>query len=161
MEKSGPSSLRRNTIFVIYRHILFRSFVFFYPVLYFIHLSIWYSYNIAISFPGGSDSKESACNEGNLSLSPMLERSPLGGHDNPFQYSCLENTHGQRSLGGLQSMGSRRVGHNQVTKHSTAREWGVCHYKRRAQGSFGERWNCSVSLSCDGYMISTMDWNSK
>ena len=23
-----------------------------------------------------------------------------GGHDNPLQYSCLENPHGQRSLAG-------------------------------------------------------------
>ena len=28
------------------------------------------------------------------------ERSPGGGHGNPLQYSCLENSHGQRSLGG-------------------------------------------------------------
>ena len=29
-----------------------------------------------------------------------LGRSPGGGHSNPFQNSCLENSHGQRSLGG-------------------------------------------------------------
>ena len=27
-------------------------------------------------------------------------RSPEGGHDNPFQYSCLENPHEQRILAG-------------------------------------------------------------
>jgi len=42
-------------------------------------------------FPGGSDSKESACNAGDLGSIPGLERSPGGGHDNPLQYSCLEN----------------------------------------------------------------------
>ena len=31
---------------------------------------------------------------------PGLGRSPGGGHDNPLQYSCLENPHGQRSLAG-------------------------------------------------------------
>ena len=31
---------------------------------------------------------------------PGLGRSPGGGHGNPFQYSCLENPHGQRSLAG-------------------------------------------------------------
>ena len=31
---------------------------------------------------------------------PGLGRSPGGGHDNPLQYSCLENAHGQRSLVG-------------------------------------------------------------
>ena len=29
---------------------------------------------------------------------PGWGRSPGGGHGNPLQYSCLENTHGQRSL---------------------------------------------------------------
>ena len=29
---------------------------------------------------------------------PGSARSPGGGHDNPLQYSCLENPHGQRSL---------------------------------------------------------------
>ena len=50
-----------------------------------------------MGFPGGSDGKESACNAGDLGLIPGLGRSP-GGHGNPLQYSCLENSHGQRSL---------------------------------------------------------------
>ena len=49
-------------------------------------------------FPGGSDSKESSCNVGDLGL--ILGRSPGGGHGNPLQYSCLEKPHGQRSLAG-------------------------------------------------------------
>ena len=52
------------------------------------------------SFPGGSDGKESACNVGDQGAIPGLERPPGGGHGNPLQYSCLENTHGQRSLAG-------------------------------------------------------------
>ena len=51
-------------------------------------------------FPGGSDSKESACNAGDLGSIPGLGRSPGGGYGNPLQYSCLENPHGQRSLAG-------------------------------------------------------------
>ena len=39
----------------------------------------------------GSDGKESTCNVGDLSSTPMLIRSPGGGHGNPLQYSCLEN----------------------------------------------------------------------
>ena len=50
-----------------------------------------------MGFPGGSDGKESTCNAGDLGLIPGLGRSP-GGHGNPLQYSCLENSHGQRSL---------------------------------------------------------------
>ena len=46
-----------------------------------------------MGFAGGSDSKESACNVGDLGLIPEL-----GGHGNPLQYSCLENPQGQRSL---------------------------------------------------------------
>ena len=34
---------------------------------------------------------------------PGLGRSPGGGHGNPFQYSCLANPHGQRSLVGRSS----------------------------------------------------------
>ena len=41
--------------------------------------------------PGGSDGKESACNEGDSSLIPGLRRSPGGGNGYPLQYSCLEN----------------------------------------------------------------------
>ena len=42
-------------------------------------------------FPGGSDSTESTCNEGDLSSIPQLGRSPGEGNDNPLQYSRLEN----------------------------------------------------------------------
>ena len=62
-------------------------------------------------FPGGSDSKEFACNVGDLGSIPGIERSPEGEHSNPLQYSCLENST-DRGPGGLQSMGSQRVRHN-------------------------------------------------
>jgi len=47
--------------------------------------------NILMGFPGGSDSKESACSSGDLGLIPASGRSPGEGNDKPFQYSCLEN----------------------------------------------------------------------
>ena len=53
-----------------------------------------------VGFPGGSDGKESACNAGDLGLILGLERSPGERNGYPLQYSCLENPHGQRSLGG-------------------------------------------------------------
>ena len=56
-------------------------------------------------FPGGSDSKESACNVGDLGSFPELGRSPGRGHVNPLQFSCLENPHGQRSLAGSSPWG--------------------------------------------------------
>ena len=43
-------------------------------------------------FPGGSDNKESACNVGNMSLIPVLGRSPVQGNGNLLQYFCLENS---------------------------------------------------------------------
>ena len=43
-------------------------------------------------FPGGSDSKVSACNAGDLGSIPRLGRSLGEGNDYPLQYSCLENS---------------------------------------------------------------------
>ena len=45
-------------------------------------------------------------------LTPGSEKSPGEGHGNPLQYSCLENPHGQKEPGWLQSIGSQRVGHD-------------------------------------------------
>ena len=76
---------------------------------------------VFLGFPGGSDSKESACNEEDLGSIPGLGKSPGGRHDNPLQYSWLENPHGQRSLASLArpSIRSQRVGHDWATKHRT------------------------------------------
>ena len=42
-------------------------------------------------FPGGSDSKESACNARDLGSIPQSRRSPGEGNGYPLLYSCLEN----------------------------------------------------------------------
>ena len=62
---------------------------------------------VFLGFPGGSDGKEPTCNVGDLCLIPGLGRSPGGGHGNPLQYSCLENPHGQRSLGSYSPWGHK------------------------------------------------------
>ena len=80
-------------------------------------------------FLPGSDNKESACNVGDLDLITGLGRSPGEGHGNPLQYSCLENPHGQRSLGGLQSMGSQRVRHDRATNHAQRKSRGKGFYQ--------------------------------
>ena len=59
-------------------------------------------------FPGGSDGKESTYNLGDLGSIPGLGRFPGGGHGNPFQYSCLENPHGQ-SLAGYSPWGHKEL----------------------------------------------------
>ena len=49
----------------------------------------------SISFPGVYEGKESASNAGDIreaGLVPGLGRSPGGGDDNPFQYSCLKKS---------------------------------------------------------------------
>ena len=57
----------------------------------------------------GSDTKESACNVGDLVLIPGLRKSPRGGHCNPLQFSCLENSHRQRSLVGYSPWGRKEL----------------------------------------------------
>ena len=44
-----------------------------------------------MGFRGGAAGRESACNEGDLGLSPGLGRSPGEGNGYPLQYSGLEN----------------------------------------------------------------------
>ena len=54
-------------------------------------------------------------NIGDKGSIPGLGRSPGEENGNPLQYSCLGNPM-DRGPGGLQSVGSQRVGHNLVTK---------------------------------------------
>ena len=44
-----------------------------------------------MGFPGGSDSKASAYNVGDLGSIPGMGRSPGKGNGNPLQYSSLDN----------------------------------------------------------------------
>ena len=57
-------------------------------------LTIFFLINVyfILGFPGGSDSKESTCNVGDLGSVPGSGRSPGEGNGNPLQYSCLENS---------------------------------------------------------------------
>ena len=66
-------------------------------------------YTLTRGFPGGSDRKASACNAGEPGSISGSGRSPGGGNGNALQYSCLENPM-DGGPGGLQSMGSQRVG---------------------------------------------------
>ena len=47
---------------------------------------------VKLGFPGGSDSKESDYNAGDLGSISELGRSPGERNSNPLQYSCLENS---------------------------------------------------------------------
>ena len=68
------------------------------------------SYKGSEGFTGGSDGKESACKVGDLGSIPGLGGSLGEGNSYPLQYSGLENSM-DRESGGLQSVGSQRVGH--------------------------------------------------
>ena len=61
-----------------------------------------------MGFPGDSEDKESACNEGDLFQSG-LGRSSGGGHSNPLQYSCLENPHEQKNLAAYNPWGGKEL----------------------------------------------------
>ena len=61
-------------------------------------------------FPGDSDSKESACNLGDLGSVPGSERSLEGGNGNPLQYSYFGN---------LMGRGGWRITVKRVTENRT------------------------------------------
>jgi len=50
---------------------------------------------------GGSAAKNPPANIGDVDSIPGLGRPPEEGNGNPFHHSCLEKSHGQRSLVGL------------------------------------------------------------
>ena len=90
-------------------------------------------------FPGGSDSKESACNVEDLGLIPELGRSPKEGNGYPLQYSCLENPHGQKRLAGYSSWGHKES--DWMDRLSTAQHSMILEPSRKEEDSF---------LSCEG-----------
>ena len=75
---------------------------------------------VTLCFPGASDSKGSAWNAGDLGSDPGLGRSPGRRHDNPLQYYCLEDHHGQRSLVAYSPGGHKELDTTETTKPSTA-----------------------------------------
>ena len=60
--------------------------------------------------------KNPSANAGDMSLIPGSGRSPGEVNGNTLLYSCQGNPMDRGLPGGLQSMGSQRVGHNLVTK---------------------------------------------
>ena len=71
--------------------------------------AIWSWIFIIGGFPGSSAGNKSTCNAGDSGLILGSGRSPGGGHGNPLQYSCLANSHGQRSLVGYSSWGCKEL----------------------------------------------------
>ena len=63
-------------------------------------------------FPGGSDGKESACNEGYLGSIPGLGISSGEGNGSPLQWRMPGESPWTKEPGGLQCTGSPRVRHD-------------------------------------------------
>ena len=61
--------------------------------------------------------KNTPANAGDVGSISGLGRSPGGGHGNPLQYSSWEIPWTEEP-GGLQSLGSQRVGHDLATEHT-------------------------------------------
>ena len=77
-----------------------------------------------MGFPGGSVGKESACRRaGDSGLKPGSGRSPGEGHDNPLQYSCLENPIDRGAWQATYSpLGCKESDMTEVTEHSTSKK---------------------------------------
>ena len=71
-------------------------------------------FNILMDHAGGSDGKESACNEGGPGLIPGFGRAPGEENSNPLQYSCFEN--------------SMHGGAWRVTIHGVTKSWTLLSY---------------------------------
>ena len=67
-----------------------------------------------LGFPGGSEVKVSASNEGDLGSIPGSGRPPGEGNGNPLQYSCLGNPM-VRGVWWATVHGDTRIGHDLVT----------------------------------------------
>ena len=76
--------------------------------------SLWLGYlkllSVIWGFSGGSVVKNLPASAGYVGLIPGSGKSPGEGNGNPLQYSCLEKSHGQRSLAGHSAWGCKRVG---------------------------------------------------
>ena len=74
-----------------------------------------------LGFPGGSDSKTSACNAGDWGSFSESERSPGRGHGNPLQYSCLENPMDREAwLATVHGMAKSQTRLSRQAQHRTA-----------------------------------------
>jgi len=60
--------------------------------------------------------KNPPANAGDISSMPGSRRSPGEENGSPLQYSCLGQSHGQRSLAGYNPWGHKRVRHNLETE---------------------------------------------
>ena len=80
---------------------------------------------------------------GDMGLIPGLGRYPGGEHDNPLQYSCLENSHWQRSLTGYSPLGHKE---SDTTEQLST----LLNHKRE--------WNWVICWDIDGPRVCHTEW---
>ena len=73
--------------------------------------------SICTGVPGGSDSKESACQGRRWGFDLWFGKIPWRGNSNPLQYSCLGNPMTEEP-GGLLSLLLQRIRHDLVNEHA-------------------------------------------
>ena len=83
-------------------------------------------------FPGGSDSKESTSNVGDLGSIPGSGKFPGAKNDNPLQYSCLEN-----------SLDWQAIVRGVTKSHSVVTEWRTLYFH---QDKYLQRACCAKKL---------------
>ena len=87
-----------------------------FPYLFSVWLSSSFEYWSLQGFPGGWVVKNLPANAGDVGLIPELGRSFREGNGNPLQYACLKNPMDRGTWMGYSPWGSKRVGHDLVTK---------------------------------------------
>ena len=82
-------------------------------------------YRINMDFPCGSDSKESACNEGDLGSIPGSRRCPGEGNGNPPQYSYSDNPMDRGAWRGTVHGVTKELGMTQWLTHTQTKDLNV------------------------------------
>ena len=93
---------------------------------------------VTLGFPGGSDSKDSACNVGDPGLIPGLGRPPGEGNGYPLQYSCLENSMDREAWWATVHRGSKEsdTTKGQMLHYTNFGQVGMRHYHLARNQSF-------------------------
>ena len=76
---------------------------------------LWHPVSWTPFWPGVKNLRADAGGTGDSHSVPGSGRSPGGGHSNVLQYSCLENPHGQRNLGGYGPRGLKELDTTEAT----------------------------------------------
>ena len=86
-----------------------------------IYIYIYIYLYIHLGFPGGTSGKEPACQyrrHKRCRFNPWVGKIPWRKAWRPFQYSCLENLYGERSLAGCHPWGCKESDMTEAAEHA-------------------------------------------